>query len=85
MPYMLRYQMDVVYVGQGMNAMSVPSAQVKTFFNPNWPLGSVLVPGGETPSAANFNTAISGGMVTDLEAQVLANLTQIQGFATGGN
>jgi hypothetical protein len=43
-----------------------------------------VVPGGDAPSAANFNTAISGAMVTDLEAQVLANLSQIQGFATGG-
>ena len=44
----------------------------------------VQVPGADAPTAANFNTAITGGMTTDLEAQVLANLGQIQGFATGG-
>lgn len=80
MAYGLRYSLDVVWIGDGANAMSVPSAQKKKFTQSS----IVQVPGGDAPSAANFNTAITGGMTTDLEAQVLANLAELQGFATGG-
>jgi hypothetical protein len=80
MAYVLKYSMEVAWVGDGANAMSVPSAQRKKFVQTS----AVLVPGGDSPSAANFNTAITGGMTTDLEAQVLANLGQLQGFSTGG-
>lgn len=78
--YVLKYSMTVAWVGDGAGPMSVPDAQVKRFFQAT----PVTVPGGNAPTAANFNTAISGAMVTDLEAQVLANLGQLQGFATGG-
>lgn len=80
MAYGLRYSLDVVWIPDGASAMSVPSAQKKKFVQSS----IVQVPGADAPSAANFNTAISGAMVTDLEAQVLASLTQLQGFATGG-
>ncbi len=80
MSYGLRYSLVVVWIGDGAGPMSVPDAQRKEFFQSS----IVSVPGGDTPTAANFNTAISGTMVTDLEAQVLANLGQLQGFATGG-
>lgn len=80
MAYGIRYTLEVVYIGNGCNAESVPSAQRKKFTQ----TAIVQVPGGDAPSAANFNTAITGGMTTDLEAQVLANLAQLQGFATGG-
>ncbi len=80
MAYVLKYSLSVEYLPVGAGPMSVPDAQKIKFVQAT----PVLVPGGETPSAANFNTAISGAMVTDLEAQVLANLGQIQGFATGG-
>lgn len=80
MAYMLTYTMNVVWAGDGVGPMTVPEAQKIRFVQAS----RLLVPGGNAPSAANFNTAISGAMVTDLEAQVLANLTQIQGFATGG-
>ena len=80
MAYVLKYSLEIDWVGDGVGAMSVPSAQRIKFQQAS----PVLVPGGDAPSAANFNTAITGGMTTDLEAQVLANLGQIQGFATGG-
>jgi hypothetical protein len=86
MAYILKYSLDVCWIGDGANQMSVPSAQRKKFVNSI----TVLVPGGDSPTAANFNTAIgasspsSGTMAYDLEAQVLANLTQLQGFSTGG-
>jgi hypothetical protein len=81
MPYGLKYSLDVVYMPIGAGPMTVPDAQRIKFVQSS----IVPVPGGEAPTAANFNTAITGTMTTDLEAQVLANLTQIQGFATGGN
>ena len=90
MAYALRYQLDVVWIADGAGPMTAATsnlntgtgagAQVKSLFQ----AAMVMVPGGDAPSAANFNTAISGTMVTDLEAQVLANLSAIQGYATGG-
>jgi hypothetical protein len=81
MAYGLKYSLEVVWIGDGINAMTAGSgAQRKKFVQTS----TVQVPGGDAPTAANFNTAITGGMTTDLEAQVLANLGQLQGFATGG-
>ena len=80
MAYVIRYSLEVDYIGNGANQMSVPAQQRKLFIQ----TAPVLVPGADAPSAANFNTAITGGMTTDLEAQVLANLGQLQGFASGG-
>lgn len=88
MAYALKYSLEVCWIGDGANAMSVPSAQRKKFLQ----TALVQVPGGDAPTAANFNTAIgvttgnviANSMASDLEAQVLANLGQLQGFATGG-
>lgn len=84
MSYGLRATLTVVWLGDGAGPMSVPSAQklVLPFGNPG---GSAIVPvpGGNAPSAANFNTAIDALTVQE-KAAVLANLGQIQGFATGG-
>lgn len=80
MPFGIRYALEVVYIAPGAGPMSVPDQQRKKFVQSS----IVSVPGGESPTSANFNTAITGGMTTDLEAQVLAALTQLQGFATGG-
>ena len=65
-----------------------------------WPVGpgpvGILVPGGNAPTQANFNTALSGSntvpvaggqtgsMAGDIAAQIAAQLARIQGFATGG-
>lgn len=43
-----------------------------------------IVPGAQAPTQANFNTALTN-LATDIGTQVAANLSQIQGFATGGN
>lgn len=43
-----------------------------------------IVPGAQAPTQGNFNTALTN-MATDLGTQIAANLSQIQGFATGGN
>lgn len=88
MAYALQYSMVVVWIPDGAAAMTVPNAQRKKFVQ----TALVAVPGGDSPTAANFNTAIgvtsgnviANSMASDLEAQVLANLGQLQGFATGG-
>lgn len=88
MAYALRYSLDVVWVGDGANSMSVPSAQRLKLVQS----ALLQVPGGDAPSQANFNTAIgvtagnviANSMASDLEAQIATNLTRIQAFATGG-
>lgn len=88
MAYALQYSMRVVWIPDGAGPMTVPDAQVKKFIQ----TALVPVPGGDAPTAANFNTAIgvtsgnviANSMASDLQAQVLANLGQLQGFATGG-
>lgn len=67
---------------QGLTIATPPSTQ---------PTGSQQVPGGDAPTQGNFNTALNGsagtptgGMALDLANAIAANLTQIQGFATGG-
>lgn len=55
------------------------------------PTGVQAVPGGDSPTIGNFSTALygsssapSGGMALDLYNAINSNLTQIQGFSTGG-
>lgn len=87
MAYVLRYKLEVAWLGDGMGPMTgqgqydAPNAQriLLTQVTP------VLVPGGDAPNQANFNSAITGGMTTDLEAQIATNLGQIQAWASGGN
>lgn len=77
---------QMIMLGQiamkGLTLATVPSTQ---------PTGSQQVPGGAAPTQGNFNTALNGsagtptgGMALDLSTAIAANLTQIQGFATGG-
>lgn len=81
MAYGLRYSLDIVWIPDGAGPMTAPDSQRLKLTQ----AAIVQVPGGDSPSAANFNTAITGAMTTDLEAQVLKNLTYIQGWSTGGN
>jgi len=94
MSFFIRYQVDVGFLPDGAGGMGVPTAQVLTFFaSPSNPGGATLgnggmanaspVPGGNGANQANFNTAVNN-MLTDIEAQIAANLARIQAFATGG-
>lgn len=85
----LIYSMSVCEVPDGAGAMSVPSAQVKTFTQQQ----IVTVPGtAGSYTLANFNTAMTGSsstptagsMAADLNTQLNAALAQINGFNTGG-
>lgn len=73
----LRYSVNVDQVGDGTGPMTPILAQTLNL------QGVVQVPGGDTPTQANFNTAIGTTLTAALEAQIAANLTQIQGFASG--
>ena len=52
----------------------------------------MVVPGGDSPTLGNFNTALTGAagtpaagsMAADLNTQINAALAQIQGFSSGG-
>ena len=89
MAYGLRYALEVVWIPDGAGPMTVPDAQRLKMVQSS----IVQVPGGDSPSQANFNTAIgvtsgnviAGSMAADLETQVGVNLTRIQGWSTGGN
>lgn len=95
MAYQIRYIYWVDYLAPGAGALgSVPAQQTLSLGQPalqgiglatvsTQPTGKQLVPGGESPTQANFNTACSSAL-TDIEAAIAANLGQIQGFATGG-
>ena len=94
--YIIRYALEVCWVGDGTGPLSVPSAQklrggtldmaglTLAAVPAGQPTGTQPVPGGDSPSQSNFNTAISA-MATDLENNFIApNLTRIQAFSTGG-
>jgi hypothetical protein len=89
MAYGIRYSLDVVWIPDGAGPMTVPDAQRLKLSQ----TAIVQVPGGDSPTQANFNTAIgvtsgnviAGSMASDLEAQIATNLTRIQGWSTGGN
>jgi hypothetical protein len=77
--YQVSFDISVEWVGDGAGPMSVPSAQrLKLKGTP------VQVPGGDSPSGANLNTA--GTLIgTACQGLLVANIAQIQGFASGGD
>lgn len=89
MAYGLRYSLDVVWIPDGAGPMTVPDAQKLKLVQS----AIVQVPGGDSPTQVNFNTAIgvtagnviANSMASDLQAQIATNLTRIQGWSTGGN
>lgn len=88
MAYAIGYDVRVYWIPDGGGAMSVPSAQSKKFTQTTL----VQVPGGDTPTIGNFNTALTGsastptgGSALDLSTQINTALAQIQAWASGGN
>ena len=90
MGYRLSYQVSIDFVPDGAGPMSVPTGPTLQFNNVPYAVSSVVVPGGNTPTLANFNTALcgttpsSGSAMFDISAQISAQLARIQAFATGG-
>lgn len=94
MSFRLKYQVVVEYIGNGSGPVSVPSQQIITLGQlgldgiglqtyAGQPIGYQQVPGGNSPTQGNFDTATTA-MATDISTAIAANLTQIQAFATGG-
>lgn len=96
--YAIRMKVDIVWVGAGEGGMTQATSQVLSLFPtapgnnasssatglPNVGMGQIVpVPGGNAPTAANFQTAMNNA-TADIDAQIAANLTRIQNFATGG-
>jgi len=88
--YVLTGQVAINWVPDGAGAMSVPDAQKLTVFVNYIPTlaginaAPITVPGANAPSTANLNTAaVAFGAAVSTMLQ--ANVTQIQGFATGGD
>ena len=89
MAYFIKYQADVVWVGDGQGPMGLAAAVVNSpagaqaisFFN-SVPL---QVPGANAFSSGNAASAATA-IATDLTTQLqnAANLARIQAFATGG-
>ena len=86
MAFQLKWRLEVSWAADGAGPMgAVPTGATlitTNDFNANG--GYIPVPGGDTPTAANFNTAIGVTMTAAMEAFILANLGRIQAFATGG-
>ena len=88
MSYQLRASVTVMWIGDGVGQMEVGSAQVFTATvgpTAQSSVGSIVVPGGDTPTSGNMSTACTN-LATAVAAvfNTTANLAQIQGFATGG-
>lgn len=80
MAYGIRYSLEVCWIPDGANAMTVPDAQRKKFVQSS----IVSVAGGDSLTQSNLNAAITGGMTTDLEAQTALALGQMQAWNSGG-
>lgn len=85
--YVLRWSLEAAVVPVGAGSMEVPCAQ-RLKISQGAPSGGgmVTVPStGLYPSAANFSTAIDTVAVNMKAAlETTTNLSQMQGWATGG-
>jgi hypothetical protein len=77
MAYVVKFSYAIYWVGDGVGNSPQPAAQVLKLF------GSEPVPGGDSPSSSNLNT-VGVTIGVDIGAGLNANITQIQGFSTGG-
>jgi hypothetical protein len=81
MAYGIRYSLDVVWIPDGAGPMTVPDSQRKKFTQSS----IVQVAGGDSLTQSNLNAAMTGGMITDLEAQTALALSVMAAWSTGGN
>lgn len=88
MSYQIRASVTIMWIGDGVGPMEVGSAQVFTATvgpTASSSVGSIAVPGGDSPTSGNISTACTS-LATAVAAvfNTTANLAQIQGFSTGG-
>lgn len=86
--YLLGMSATLYWAPDGAGSVTVPEAQslqaVLGDSGANAGTGYVLVPGGNAPSTANVNTAVTTAAAT-LSTYLQAQIAQIQGWASGGN
>ena len=87
--YLLKWSVNIVWAPDGAGPESgVGNAQsllVSEAGGTGVPAGApIIVPGGNAPTQANFNTAVVA-IVAPAEAAIAANLAALQGWATGGD
>lgn len=78
MAYRAKARVSIYWVPDGANAMSVPNAQSYIFETQ-----LETMPGGDTVTAGNLNT-LGTNLGTDIQTGLNANISQITGWATGG-
>jgi hypothetical protein len=84
MSYQIRAKVDVVWIGDGVGQMEVPSAQVLTATNFQGSNGGfVAIPGGDTLTTTNISAAMTT-LAGNLATYFNNNIAQLQGFSTGG-
>lgn len=89
MSYQIKWRAEVCWIPDGAGQMEVPSGATKIintdFGGSPGAGGPVVVPGGDSPTGANFTTAANSvGTALGLALNNAATLAQIQGFSTGG-
>ena len=93
MAYVIRAQADIMWQPDGSGPLSwsgnAQKLTVTVDFNPtaastlNFSSGLISVPGGDAPTTGNISTACTA-LGAAIAALFNANITQIQGFASGG-
>jgi len=80
MSYLITYTATVSYFGDGTGPMEVAGSPSRRFQQAS----TIVVPGANAPSSANFATAATA-LATDLTTQLqnAATLASLQGMATG--
>lgn len=81
MAYIARYTLSIDWVPDGAGSMTVPDSQHLKFTQS----APVYVAASGALTQSLINTAITGGMTTDLEAQTATQLATMQAWSTGGN
>lgn len=83
--YFLKWRVEVCLLPDGAGQMQAPMMQTEVINNDFGANGGLIaVPGGSTPTGANFTTACTTlGTNISTAINVAATLAAIQGFATG--
>lgn len=91
MAFFVTYQMQIGWAADGRGSVGMapigPVIELQGIngSGPNGAVGLQVVPGGDTPTGANFTTALNSA-ATDISNQLnntAGLLARVQGFATG--
>lgn len=82
--YIITGDVDIAWVGDGVSAQSVPSAQRLKVTVGRGQASQIVVPGGDSPTTGNISSACTT-LGTTLATLLNAQIGTIQGWSTGGN